>query len=269
MKLGLAAVGLMVMAMPAGAVELSGSVAQGGLAIGQAAPGSTVTLDGNAVSVDPDTGTFVIGFDRDATSAALEIVAADGTREAQTFDLPPRDYDIERIDGLPARKVSPNEADLARIRKEGAWIHAARARDGGELWFLDGFQWPMTGWISGQYGNQRVLNGEPRSPHLGIDIAAATGTPVAASAPGRVSLAEGDLFYTGGTVVLDHGHGVTSIYSHLEDVSVAVGDVVAQGDLVGTVGATGRATGPHLDWRINWFQTRLDPVLIAGPMPNP
>lgn len=264
-----AVIGLMVMAGSAGALELSGAVAQGGLAIGQVAPGQRVMLDGAAVSVDRDTGTFVIGFGRDATAATVAIVGPDGAREVHELALAARDYDIERIDGLPARKVTPNEADLARIRKEGAWIHAARARDGGELWFLDGFAWPLTGRISGRYGNQRVLNGEPRSPHLGIDIAAATGTPVVASASGRVSLAEGDLFYTGGTVVLDHGHGVTSIYSHLEDVSVAVGDMVAQGDVVGTVGATGRATGPHLDWRINWFQTRLDPALIAGPMPSP
>jgi murein DD-endopeptidase MepM/ murein hydrolase activator NlpD len=133
---------------------------------------------------------------------------------------------------------------------------------------LSGFRWPMTGRISGRYGNQRILNGKPRRPHLGIDIAAPQGSPVAASADGVVSLAETDLFYTGGTIVLDHGHGVTTIYSHLASIGVSEGQMVRVGEEIGTVGFTGRSTGPHLDWRINWFDLRLDPELIAGPMPT-
>ncbi len=253
----------------AAAVELNGVLTQGALIVGTTVPGSTVSVDGTAVSVDPERGIFVFGIERDATALSLVVVEPDGQREVQDLAVEPRSYDIERIDGLPPRKVTPNDTDVARIQREGALIHAARARDGDEDWFLGGFSWPVLGRISGRYGNQRVLNGEPRSPHLGIDIAAPTGTPVVASASGRVSLAESDLFYTGGTVVLDHGHGVTSIYSHLQDVSVAVGATVVRGYKLGTVGATGRATGPHLDWRINWFQTRLDPALIAGPPPTP
>lgn len=266
--LAAALLGVMV-AAPSYALELSGSFAQGGLVIGQAAPGSGVQLDGQAINVDAQSGVFVIGFARDSGgSAELVVVAPDGTRETRALEIAAREWDIERIDGLPARKVTPDPADVVRIKREGALIHTARARDGAETWFTDGFAWPVLGRVSGRYGNQRILNGKPRSPHLGVDIAAPTGTPVKSSAQGRVTLAEGDLFYTGGTVVIDHGHGVTTIYSHLHEVSVTNGEEVAQGALIGTVGATGRATGAHLDWRVNWFQTRLDAALIAGPMPG-
>ncbi len=254
--------------MPAQALEVNGALTQGALVFGRTVPGHEVELDGRSIRVDAASGLFVFGVDRDA-SAELSLVEVrpDGTRADHVFAVAARDYDIERIDGLPPRKVTPNPADLERIKREGALITAARAHDGPETWFADGFIWPATGRVSGQYGNQRILNGEPRRPHLGIDIAAPAGTPVKAAARGRVTLAENDLFYTGGTIVLDHGHGVTSIYSHLQDVSVAVDAEVAQGEVIGTVGSTGRSTGPHLDWRINWFQMRLDPALIAAPRP--
>ncbi len=252
--------------MPAHALDLGGRLMQGALVLGRIEPGASVKYAGRTVRVDSATGTFVFGIDRDAPRE-VEIVTAlpGGKREVHRLAVEPRQYDIERIDGLPPRKVTPTDADLERIRREGAMITAARGRDGSETWFVDGFVWPVEGRVSGSYGNQRILNGEPRRPHLGVDIAAPAGTPVRAAARGRVTLAEADLFYTGGTVVLDHGHGVTSIYSHLQDVGVAVGDDVAQGTVIGTVGSTGRSTGPHLDWRINWFQMRLDPALIAGP----
>ncbi len=248
------------------ALELSGPLTQGALVMGRTTPGTAVEVDGQTLRVDAETGLFVFGIGRDASAEAeIVTVSPDGTRDARRLAVVARDYDIERIDGLPPRAVTPSEADLERIRREGALITTARGRDGSETWFSEGFIWPVQGRISGSYGNQRILNGEPRRPHLGIDIAAPAGTPVKAAARGRVSLAENDLFYTGGTVVLDHGHGVTTIYSHLQDVSVAVGAEIAQGETVGTVGSTGRSTGPHLDWRINWFQTRLDPALIAAP----
>lgn len=260
--------GVMV-AGPSLAIELSGPLAQGGLVVGQVAPGSVVQLDGEDVSVDAQSGVFVLGFGRDAgASAALVVVAPDGGRETWALEIVAREWDIERIDGLPPAKVTPDPAAVARIKREGALIHAARARDGAETWFADGFVWPVVGRLSGRYGNQRILNGEPRSPHLGVDIAAPTGTPIKASAQGRVTLAEEDLFFTGGTVVIDHGHGVTTIYSHMNEVLVSAGDEVAQGAVIGTLGATGRVSGPHLDWRVNWFQTRLDAALIAGPMPG-
>ena len=208
MRLAVAALLGVMVAGPSLAFELSGTLAQGGLVIGHAAPGSVVRLDGEEISVDAESGVFVLGFGRDAGgSAELVVVAPDGGRETRALTIEGRSWDIERIDGLPARKVTPNPADVARIKREGALIHTARARDGVETWFADGFVWPVLGRVSGRYGNQRILNGKPRSPHLGVDIAAPTGTLVKASAQGRVTLAEADLFYTGGTVVIDHGHG--------------------------------------------------------------
>jgi hypothetical protein len=253
---------------PASAFELDGPVIQGALRIGMVGPGTAVTLDGKPIRVDPTNGGFVFGISRDRQKP-LQIVTSnsEGQPQSFTFVVSVRDYDIERIDGLPPRKVSPNTTDLERIRREGRMILAARTRDTSLVHVFSGFRWPMTGRISGRYGNQRILNGKLRRPHLGIDIAAPQGSPVAASADGEVSLVETDLFYTGGTIVLDHGHGVTSIYSHLASVGVIVGQAVLEGERIGTVGSTGRSTGPHLDWRINWFDLRLDPELIAGPMP--
>ncbi len=254
-------------AVPAAALELQGTLAQGGLIVGHVTPGTGVTLDGAPVDVDPRLGLFVAGFGRDhGPRAELVLTRPDGTRETKLLDIAARDWNIERIDGLPPRKVTPKPEDLERIRREGALIRVARARRGPETDFLGGFIWPAEGRISGRYGDQRILNGKPRSPHLGVDIAAPIGTPVRASARGTVSLAERGLFYTGGTVVIDHGHGLTTIYSHLETVVARQGMRVGQRDVIGTVGATGRATGPHLDWRLNWFQERLDPELVVGPM---
>lgn len=265
----IAAIVLLLPASGAAALELSGEPVQGALITGTASPGARVIVDRRAVRVDPATGRFAFGIPKDRRgSIRIEVSGPD--IESETIELPvaARTYDIERIDGLPPRKVTPDARDLERIRRDAVLINAARARDTGIVHFADGFQWPVAGRISGRYGNQRILNGEPRRPHLGVDIAAPTGTPVVAAAAGEVSLAEADLFFTGGTVVIDHGHGVTSIYSHLDTVGVAVGDTVAAGQTIGTVGSTGRSTGPHLDWRINWFSVRLDPELIAGPMPG-
>ncbi len=249
-------------------LDLPETFTQGALVIGTAEPGAAVTLDGKPLRVDPASGRFVFGVGRDRTEAfTLAIEYDDGRRETRRLPVVMRNYDIERIDGLPARKVTPNTGDMERIRREGRQISAARARDSKIPYFENGFAWPAVGRISGRYGNQRILNGEPRRPHLGIDIAAPMGAPVLASAPGVVTLAEDDLFFTGGTIVLDHGHGLTSIYSHLASIDVDQDEMVEVGTPIGAVGSTGRSTGPHLDWRINWFDVRLDPELIAGPMP--
>lgn len=256
--------------LPAQALELAGDLRQGGMVIGTVAPGAQVTLNGSAVAVN-DQGRFVIGFGRDHEDSAVLVVIGPDTDEQEVFPLAidARDYDIQRIDGLPESKVSGfSEATLKRIRADNAQVAAARADTRRVDHFLESFIWPTVGRISGVYGSQRVLNGKPRRPHFGIDIAAPTGTSVVAPAGGTVTLAEKDHFFTGGIVIIDHGFSLSSTLFHMHSVDVVVGQVVEQGQLVGTVGATGRATGPHLDWRMNWGKERLDPQLVVGPMPQ-
>jgi murein DD-endopeptidase MepM/ murein hydrolase activator NlpD len=197
----------------------------------------------------------------------LEVVWLDSKVELRHLVVEKREYKIQRIDGLPPKMVTPPEAVLARIRAENGRIAEARAVDRAEPLFESGFVWPALGPISGVFGSQRVLNGEPKRPHFGVDIAAPAGTPVTAPADGVVVIAHPDMYYTGGTVLIDHGHGLTSVYSHMKEVWVKEGARLRQGDAIGSIGATGRATGPHLDWRINWFDQRLDPALLVPPMP--
>ena len=258
-----------VIAIPAQAVELKGDFIQGGLVRGTAAPGARVRFEGRPIRVS-DKGVFLIGFSRDAAGTArLEIRGEDGRVEARTLKIKARKYKLQRIDGLPPKMVTPPPSVLRRIRRENAMIGAARRRDSAETWFENGWMWPVEGPISGVYGRQRILNGKPRRPHYGVDIAAPAGTPVVAPADGVVALAERDLYYTGGTLVIDHGHGLSSAFLHMASVEVEVGRRVRKGVRVGTLGATGRATGPHLDWRINLFKARLDPALLVPPMPKP
>jgi murein DD-endopeptidase MepM/ murein hydrolase activator NlpD len=253
----------------AGTLTLEGEVEQGGLVRGKTDPGAHVILDGRAVRVAPDGG-FIFGFGRDAPDhAALDITFADGSREHRDLAVQARHYDVQRINGLPEQQVSPDAATLERIKREGAVIARARAADTDLLFFEEPLHWPATGPISGVYGSQRILNGEPRAPHGGVDVAAARGSPVAAAAAGTVTLAEHDLFYTGGTVIIDHGYGLATTYQHMDSVDVMVGQHVAAGERIGAVGATGRVTGPHLHWSLNWYEVRLDPQLVAGPMPEP
>jgi murein DD-endopeptidase MepM/ murein hydrolase activator NlpD len=260
---------LTVMLAPgmAGAFTLEGPMRQGGLVLGQAAPGATVTLDGLRVRVSPD-GLFVLGFGRDAPAQAmLEVRGPDGTTERRQLAIAGREYEIQRIDGLPSSQVAPDAAAMDRIVVGVALIRAARARDSAATWFADGFAWPVLGRLSGVYGSQRILNGQPRSPHKGVDVAAPAGTPIAAPAAGTVSLIHDDMFFTGKTVMIDHGHGLASIYAHMSEIEVAEGQVVAAGDTIGRIGATGRVTGPHLHWGVSLFGEALDPALLTGPMP--
>ena len=259
---------LMLSALPSMAAEvaLDGTVVQGGLLRGLAAPGARAFLDGQELRVSPD-GRFVFGFGRDDSDpVTLRVQFADGREETRVLSLGLRTYKVQRINGLPPRQVTPNPQDLDHIRRDNAEIGAARANDFAETWFAQEFIWPAKGTISGVYGSQRILNGKLRRPHYGVDIAGPVGTPVVAPAAGRVTVAATDHFYTGGTIVLDHGHGVSSAFLHMSTVTVSVGDVLAQGVPMGTIGATGRATGPHLDWRINWFKVRIDPETVVGPM---
>ena len=252
----------------AAAFDLRGDLRQGGLLIGSGAAGATVTLDGRLLRVSP-AGRFIIGFSRDAKpSADLQLRWADGRLEQRRLAIQQRRYQVQRIDGLSAKMVTPPAAVIERIMRENKWIKAARQIDSPEPLFLSGWQWPAIGRISGVYGSQRILNGKPRQPHYGIDIAAPKGTPVVAPADAVVRLAEGDLYYTGGTLILDHGHGLSSAFLHLATVDVRVGESVRRGQKIGTVGSTGRSTGPHLDWRINWFDRRIDPAPLVPPMPE-
>lgn len=252
----------------AGDLSLTGNLIQGGLAFGQVSPDSKVWTNGHAVRVSP-TGEFILGFGRDYPPQATVIVQAkDQTVRSHTFDIAGREYDTQRIDGLPNAQVNPGPQTLRRIRRESAEITVARSLDDGRMDFKSGFIWPVHGRISGIYGSQRILNGEPRQPHYGIDIAAPVGTQVLAPAPGRVTYAE-DMYFSGGTLVVDHGQNLSSSFLHLHKILVAVGEHVEQGQPIGLVGATGRVTGPHLDWRMNWHQQRLDPgLLMDGTQPG-
>ncbi len=237
---------------------------------GDAGPGANVWLDGEPVPVSPD-GRFAFGFHRDAEpEAQLRVVFGDGRETTRTLDVAQRDYDIQRIDGLAPSKVTPSEDDLARIRAEQKLIDAARARMLDHGFFAEQpFMWPATGRISGVYGSQRILNGKPRNPHYGVDIAAPEGAPVVAPADAVVTLAHEGMFFSGKTLILDHGMGISSVLIHLSEITAEEGQQVVRGQLVGRVGATGRATGPHLHWGMNWHsKARLDPQLLVGPMPQ-
>ena len=251
-----------------GEIKLAGDFVQGGLVVGEIAPGSTVEFDGRDIRVS-ETGVFIIGFGRDEGS---ELVLAarfpNGTREERAIKVAPREYKIERVDGVPPRTVNPDPEDFDRIRAESALIRQARSIDDARTDFLPGFTWPAKGRISGVYGSQRVLNGEPRRPHYGVDVAAPTGSPVYAPADGLVTLSYEDMFYSGGTLILDHGHGLSSTFLHMSKLVVEEGVYVKRGDKIGEIGATGRATGPHLDWRMNLLGRRLDPQLLVGDMPE-
>ena len=250
-------------------MRLDGPRTQGGLLRGRVPPGSTVEYAGDAVRVSKD-GWFLVGFGRDAPpEAELVVVFPDGRRERQVLKVDRREYDIQRIDGLPPRKVTPrSEEDLARIRAEVKMVMQARAIDDPRADFLGGFRWPAKGRISGVYGSQRILNGEPRRPHFGVEVAAPTGTEVSAPADGVVTLVHPDVFFSGGTLILDHGHGLSSAFLHLSRILVEKGERVVQGQLIAEIGETGRATGPHLDWRMNLLHRRIDPALLVGPMPK-
>lgn len=246
---------------PAPALELYGNFKQGGLVIGHEDPGFEAFLDDIPLKVGPD-GRFVFGFGRDAGPVVtLRIVYADGKVSEQTFNIEARVYDIERIDGLPPKTVIIPEEEKIRREQETAMVRTARAGSSNELDWAEGFIFPAEGRISGVYGSQRILNGEPRWPHFGLDIAAPVGTPVMAPAGGVVRLAEEDFLLEGGIIIIDHGFGVSSTLMHLSSVEVTTGQRVERGEVVAGLGATGRVSGPHVDWRINWGPVRLDPAL--------
>ncbi|HEX7814375.1 M23 family metallopeptidase [Dyella sp.] len=244
---------------PAFAQALPGTMSQGGLVIARVAPGSKVTVNGKPVRVGTD-GVVVFGAGRDEKGPL--IVGVNGHNSA--IRVLPRDWPIEYVNGVPAKTVNPPPELAARIKREQAEVAAARNRDDQREDFAQGFIWPVQGRISGRFGNQRVYNGDPKAPHSGMDIAVPQGTPVKAPASGIVTFAKPDLYLTGGTVLIDHGFGLSSNFLHLSRLDVRVGDHVRQGQVIGAAGMTGRATGPHLHWGFNWFGVRLDPLLLPG-----
>lgn len=243
-------------------LQVRGELTQGSMLVGKTEPGNQVTLNGRSLSVS-ESGYFVFGLAREADSEHELIVSTvDGEQHQYPLEVASREFDIQRIDGLPQQTVTPDPEIQERVSRENQQIAEARATRSDMTYFAGPYIWPAEGRISGVYGSQRILNGEPRSPHWGLDIAAPTGTPVHAPVNGIVVLAHPDMFMSGGTLIVDHGHGVFSNFLHLHQILVEVGDYVEQGDPIAEIGATGRATGPHLDWRMNWEAMRVDPQLL-------
>ena len=246
-------------------IQLRGELTQGSLLRGKLAPGSKLWLNEEPVAT-LSSGEFVVGFGREAQpNHILRWETPEGETHTRQLTLTEREYPTQHIEGVPQAMVTPPESVLARIKDDNWRVAVARKTDSTRTDFNSDFIWPAEGPITGVYGSQRVFNGVPKRPHYGVDVGAPTGTPVVAPAGGKVTLAHPDLYYSGGTIIIDHGLGVNSTFLHLSQLSVAVGDVVKQGDKIGEIGATGRATGPHLDWRINWFKERLDPALLVPP----
>jgi murein DD-endopeptidase MepM/ murein hydrolase activator NlpD len=251
----------------AGTPAFSGEFAQGALVVGRAPPGSRITVDGEPV-VTTGAGVFLLGFGRDAAARSeLRGTAPDGSTWRIDLAIVPRQFEVQRINGLPRAQVTPPAEVLARIARENALVAEARSQVRASDDFLGGFDWPVKGPITGVYGSQRILNGEPRQPHYGVDVGVPAGTLVRAPAAGRVTLAEPDLYFSGGTLILDHGYGLSSSFLHLSKLLVEVGAQVAAGDPIAEVGATGRVTGPHLDWRMNLGSVRIDPTMVLKALP--
>jgi murein DD-endopeptidase MepM/ murein hydrolase activator NlpD len=243
-------------------VVFPASASQGALVIGKVPPGSRVEYGGRQLRVS-DYGSVVFGIGRDEQGPlTVQVTRPDGTRTPTSITATPRDWPTEQVNGVPPKTVNPPPDIAARIQREQAQVTAARARDDARPDFAQPFIWPVRGRISGRFGNARVYNGQPGAGHSGMDIAVPTGTPVKAPAAGVVTFAAPDLYLTGGTLLLDHGFGVSSNFLHLSRIDVKLGDRVQQGQVIGAVGATGRATGPHLHWGMNWFDVRIDPLLV-------
>jgi biotin carboxyl carrier protein len=249
-------------------LELQGRMEQGGLVIGKAVPGTEAMLDGLKLDMDAE-GNFAFGFDRDhGRQARLTLRYPDGSSVERLLDIAPRDWKIQRVEGVPQKFVTPPPEAAAAIARSTKLKNEAREKRAEGSWFRENFIWPVTGPISGVFGSQRYYNGEPRRPHYGVDVAAPTGTEIIAPASGVVTLADMDMYFEGGLVFLDHGQGVTSLMMHMSRIDVKAGDRVQQGDVLGAVGATGRATGPHLHWGLYWRGAWLDPERLVGPMPQ-
>ena len=245
-------------------ISFENPLIQGHLIYARTKPHSTLKVLGKTVKADSE-GRFVFGLGRDLETIDIEIEG-----EKQSFMVKPREYRIQRIEGVEKKYVAPlPEETLKRVRRENAAIGRARRVNSDFTFFRDQFELPADGPVTGVYGSQRFYNGEPRRPHFGIDIAGPVGTPILAPVAGKVVYANPDMYYSGGTLVIDHGQGVTSTFIHLDKLHVEVGQMVKQGDKIADMGATGRVTGPHLDWRMNWFNQRVDPAPLIQRFLDP
>jgi murein DD-endopeptidase MepM/ murein hydrolase activator NlpD len=250
--------------LPVNALELKGNLIQGGMVTGSIPKAQSVKLNGQAIKLGKQ-GLFVFGFGRDAKlSHELSWTDKKGSTHKQSFIITKRDYKIDKIEGVAKKYVSPPKSVSARTKKEAQAVRKARSVLSNRVDFLEPVYRPATGRISGVYGSQRYFNGTPKRPHFGLDIANKTGTQVYSPLPGKVVFANSDLYYSGGTLIIDHGFGITSTYIHLSEVTAKLGQEIKTGDKIAKIGATGRVTGPHLDWRLNWQQVRLDPELVMN-----
>tara|TARA_B100000700_G_scaffold35947_1_gene35081 strand:- start:4368 stop:5168 length:801 start_codon:yes stop_codon:yes gene_type:complete len=246
------------------ALSFNGKFIQGHFIIGKTQPETEIWVDKKQVKVTDD-GYFVFGIGRDRKYDIVITKQNNGKKEKIIKKVKKRKYQIQRIDGLPEKKVTPPKEVYERIKRENKIISEARSIESDLTFFKNKFTPPLkNAIITGVYGSQRILNGKPKWPHYGIDFAAKTGTKIKAMLDGTVTMAESDLFYTGGTLIFDHGHGISTLYMHMDKLNVKKGQKVKQGDVIGTVGSTGRSTGAHLDIRLNWFGTRLDPMTVLN-----
>jgi len=246
------------------AVEFNGKFIQGHFIIGKTNPSTKVKIDKKQIRVSKD-GYFAFGLSRDRKYDVVITIEENGVKKKITKRVQKRKYNIQRIDGLEEKMVTPPEEVYERIKKDNKLIAKARAVDTNLDFFKDKFIVPVDdAIITGVYGSQRILNGKPKWPHYGLDFAQKEGAPVKAMINGTVTMAEPDLYYTGGTLIFDHGHGISTLYMHLNEIFVKKGQKVKQGEVIGTVGSTGRATGAHLDVRLNWFDVRLDPATVLN-----
>ena len=242
-------------------IILEGNFVQGGLVKGKVNKDLDVKFKEKVLRKTSD-GSFVIGFGRDHPRQANLYFFVNQNWILKKIEIKQRKYKTQVINGLEKKMVTPPKSFWDRIKKENKIIKEVRSLNSNVDFVFQKFTWPAQGIISGVFGSQRILNGKPKRPHYGIDIAAKKGATVVAPTESIVRMAEKDLYYTGGTIMLDHGHGLTSVYSHLSSINVKVGDKILKNQKIGEVGSTGRSTGPHLDWRVNWFDQRLDPLLL-------
>lgn len=251
-----------ISALATPSINISGEIKQGGLIVGKTDANNTVSLNNKPLIVS-EGGDYVFGFSRDEqNSFTLVVTEPDGSQASKILTPEKREYKIQRIEGIKKSIMQPNPKAVARSRQDSKQIKAARKISSNLTNFSTGFIPPIKGTVTGVYGSQRVFNGVPKRPHFGLDYAGKIGDPVKAPASGKVLLWVPDMFYSGGTMIIDHGQGVSSTFLHLSHSFVKTGDLVEQGQIVASVGNSGRTTGPHLDWRINWFDVKIDPAYV-------